>query len=114
MESAWAKNVKSRFIIESPLESITAKQLIQFCREKPFCQIKFIRHCPGTVLGIYDKKEVFIIANPKTDLPSSPALWSNNPSLIALSEDHFEILWLTAMERINGDLRKNEKKGKAT
>jgi hypothetical protein len=31
-------------------------------------------------------------------LPGSPALWSNNPSLIDLAEDHFEILWLTAME----------------
>jgi hypothetical protein len=98
IESAWAKNVKIRFIIESPLESKTAKQLIQFCRENPFCQIKFISHCPTTVLGIYDKKEVFLIASPKTDLPGSPALWSNNPSLIALVNDHFEILWLTAME----------------
>jgi sugar-specific transcriptional regulator TrmB len=98
IESAWAKNVKVRFIIESPLISKTAKQLIQFCRGKPFCQMKFIRYCPKIVLGIYDKKEVFIIVDPKTDLPGSPALWSTNPGLIALAEDHFEILWLTAME----------------
>jgi sugar-specific transcriptional regulator TrmB len=98
IESAWTKNVKIRFIIESPLKSETAKQLIQFCREKPFTQIKFIRYCPTTVLGIYDKKRVFLIVEPKADLPGSPALWSNNPSLIALAEDHFEILWLTAME----------------
>ena len=98
IESAWAKKVKTRFIIESPLESKTAKQLIQFCREKPFCQIKFIPHRPEIVLGIYDKKEVFIIVNPKTDLPRSPALWSNNPGLIAFAEEQFEIMWLTAME----------------
>jgi sugar-specific transcriptional regulator TrmB len=98
IESAWAKNVKIRFIIESPLESKTAKQLIQFCRERPFCQIKFIPHRPVIVLGIYDKKELFIIVNPETDLPGSPALWSNNPGLIALAKDYFEILWLTAIE----------------
>jgi sugar-specific transcriptional regulator TrmB len=98
MESAWAKNVKIRFIIENPLESNTAKQLIQFCREKPFTQIKFIRYCPSVVLGVYDKKEVFIIVDPKTDLPGSPALWSDNSSLIVLAQDYFEILWLTAME----------------
>jgi hypothetical protein len=98
MESAWAKTVKTRFIIESPSESKTAKQLVRFCSEKPSCQVKFVRHYPTIVLGIYDKKEVFIIANPKTDLPGSPALWSTNPSLTALAEDHFEILWLTAME----------------
>jgi sugar-specific transcriptional regulator TrmB len=98
MESAWAKNVKIRFIIENPLESKTAKQLIQFCREKPFTQIKFIRYCPSVVLGVHDKKEVFIIVDPKADLLGSPALWSDNSSLIVLAQDYFEILWLTAME----------------
>jgi sugar-specific transcriptional regulator TrmB len=98
IESAWAKNVKIRFIIQSPSKSKTAKQLVQFCREKPSCQIKFMRDFPRTIFGIFDKKEIFIPANPKTDLQGSPALWSNNPSLIALAEEHFEILWLTAME----------------
>jgi len=98
MDIAWAKNMKIRFIIEKPLESKTAKQLLQFCRAKPFCQLRFIPHYPKTIFGLYDKKEVFIIADSKTDLPGSPALWSNNPSLIDLVQDHFEILWLTAMQ----------------
>jgi sugar-specific transcriptional regulator TrmB len=98
MERAWAKNVKTRFIIEKPLKSKTGKQLIQFYTKKAFCQIKIIPYRPAMVLGIYDKKEVFIIVDPKADLPGSPALWSNNPSLIALTEDYFETLWLTAIE----------------
>jgi sugar-specific transcriptional regulator TrmB len=98
VEAAWAKNVKIRFIIESPLESKTAKQLIQFCRAKPFSQIRVIPHYPKTIFGIYNKKEAFIIAKSKTDLPGSPALWSNNPSLMSVVQDYFEILWLTAME----------------
>ena len=100
MESAWAKKVKVRFIVESPLKSKTAKQMVQFCREKPCCQMKFIRHCPAIVMEIHDKKEVFIIANPKTDLLGSPALWTNNSSLIALAHDYFEIQWLTAIDNI--------------
>ena len=98
MELAWAKNLKIRFIIESPAKSKTAEQMIQFCKEKPSCQIRFIPNHPRTVLGIYDKKEIFIIAFSKTDLPGSPALWSNNFSLIALAEDYFEKLWFTAIE----------------
>jgi hypothetical protein len=98
IEKAWAKKVKSRFIIESPLETKTGKQFIQFCREKPRCQIRFIPRHPKTVFGIYDKKEIFIVAMSKTDLPGSPALWSTNPSLIGLAEDHFELLWLEAMD----------------
>jgi sugar-specific transcriptional regulator TrmB len=100
MESAWAKNVKIRLLIESPSKSKTAKQLLQFFSEKPFCQIKIVRHCPTIVMGIYDKEEVFLVVNPETDLRDSPALWSNNSSLITLAEDYFELLWLTAIEKL--------------
>jgi sugar-specific transcriptional regulator TrmB len=98
IETAWAKNVKIRFIIESPLESKTSKQLIQFCIEKPSSQTRFTPHYPKATFGIYDKKEIYLIAKSKTDLPGSPALWSNNQSLISAMEDYFEILWLTAMK----------------
>ncbi len=98
MEVAWAKNVKIRFIIESPLESKTAEQLIRFCREKPFWQLRFTPDYPETIFGIYDKREIFIILKSKTDLPGSPALWSNNSSLVGLAEGYFEILWLIAMK----------------
>ena len=98
MEKAWAKKVKTRFILEKPLKSKTAKQVIQFFKEKPFCQIRFIPSCPKTKFEIYDKKELFIVLS-KTGLSASPAFWSNNPSLVGLAEDHFEILWLTAMAK---------------
>ena len=98
IETAWAKNVKIRFIIESPLESKTAKQLIQFCKEKPSSQTRFTPHCPKATFGIYDKKEIYLIAKSKTDLPGSSALWSNNQNLISVAQDYFEILWLTAMK----------------
>ncbi len=98
LEAAWAKNVKFRFIIEKPPNNRTAEQLIQYCRQKPFCQIRFVPYYPKTVFGIYDKKEVFIIVFSETDLPGSPALWSNSRSLIAMAEDHFEMLWRTAMK----------------
>jgi hypothetical protein len=98
IELAWRKNVKTRFIIERSLKSKTEKQIIQFCREKPFCQLRFIPHHPETVFGIYDKKELFVVAMSKTDLPGSSALWSKNPSLISLAQNYFEILWLASKE----------------
>lgn len=98
---AWAKNVKFRFILENPGEKTAIKYAMSFCEKSSACQIKFIPAHPKTVLGIYDEKEVFISAEPKKDLADSPALWSNNPSLISLVKDYFEILWLTAMENPN-------------
>jgi sugar-specific transcriptional regulator TrmB len=98
MEIAWKKNLKIRFIIGAPPKNKTGEQLIQFCREKPSCQMRFIPHFPKAIFGIYDEKEIFLVLKSKTDLPSSPALWSKNPTLIALAEDYFDILWLTAMK----------------
>jgi len=99
MENAWEKKVKFKFILESPSECETARQLIHFCKDKPFCQMRFIRDRPAVILGIYDNKEAFIIINPDTDLPGSPALWFNNSSFITLVDEYFKILWLTAMEQ---------------
>jgi len=96
IEKAWTKNVEIRFIVEKPPEDKTSKELVQFFREKPHTQIRFVRGHPNTVFGIYDRKEVYVIVVSKTDLPSSPALWSNDGALIALASDHFEMLWATA------------------
>lgn len=100
MEIAWSKKVRSRFIVGSPPKNKTAKQLIHFCRKNPSCQIRFIHKYPQIILGVYDEKEAFIIANPETDLPGSPALWSNNPSIIALSEAYFKESWKKAIKNI--------------
>jgi hypothetical protein len=44
---------------------------------------------------------VFIILNPKAGLFDSPALWSNNQSLLSVVQDYFNTLWLAAMEEPN-------------
>jgi len=49
-------------------------------------------------MAIYDKKEVFIYVEPTADLTESPALWSNNSSLVAMADGCFETLWNTALE----------------
>ena len=96
---AWDRKVNWRFIVEKPEEISSAEHLIQLSRKSPFCQMRFIPSHPKTVLGIYDKKEIFIILDPTTELPGSPALWSNNQSLISIAQDYFDILWLTSSEK---------------
>jgi len=98
IEDAWAKNVKTRFIIERPLRSKTSEQLIQYCLQKPSCQLRFMQEPAETVFAVYDKKEVLIITISETDLPNSPALWSNNYAMTCLALDHFEMLWRKSSE----------------
>jgi sugar-specific transcriptional regulator TrmB len=97
-ERAWDSGVKFRIVVESPEEGRATEQAMQFCGKSPFCKIRFLPSPPKTVIGIYDKSEVFIVIDPKEGLFDSPALWSNNQSLISVVQDYFEILWITAME----------------
>jgi sugar-specific transcriptional regulator TrmB len=98
LEKAWRRNVVCRFVIELPEKGKIPQEQVSFMKQNPMCRVKYVATHPQTVIGVYDNKEVFIIENPKADLKESPALWSNNSSLISLVKDFFEISWVTAME----------------
>jgi hypothetical protein len=97
-QKAWTKGVKFRLVVESPKESADVELAWHFCQKSPFCNVRFLPRPPRTVLGIYDQKHFFVIVHPRKGLFDSPALWSNNKSLLSVVEDYFEILWVTAME----------------
>jgi len=98
---AWSRGVQFRIVVEAPQNGRAKKKAVEFCGIDPMCNIRFLPDCPKTVLGLYDKKEVFIIVNPKGDLHDSPALWSNNQSLITAIQEYFELLWLISMKYPN-------------
>jgi len=99
-QKAWERGVKFRIIVETPEDGTNTKQIIEFCRKSPLCNLRFLPKHSKTVLSIYDKREAFIIVNPKEGLFDSPALWSNNHSLIAIVNEYFDILWTTATENL--------------
>jgi hypothetical protein len=93
LENAWAKKLRIRVIVEKPPINETAQQIVEYYRQKPATEIRFVEECPETVFGIYDGKEVSLMTVPKTDLKGSPGLWSSNVALISLVKDYFEKLW---------------------
>jgi sugar-specific transcriptional regulator TrmB len=103
-ERAWKRGVHFRIVVESPQEDVARKQAMQFNKKSPFCSIRFLPGKTKTVTGIYDQKEVFIIVNPEEDILDSPALWSNNQSLITAIQEYFDLLWLISMEQPNQEL----------
>jgi sugar-specific transcriptional regulator TrmB len=96
-ERAWARGVEFRFIVESPEGGRLVERVSQFCRKSPACQLRFMDSFPKTVVTIYDKKEVLIIVHPESSLSDSPALWSNDQSLVTLAQEHFDSLWTSSM-----------------
>ena len=61
--------------------------------EYPKLKAKFI-DCNSKVIElIFDDNEVFLITDPGAELLDSPALWSNNCSLIEALTNCFDNLW---------------------
>ncbi len=106
LEKAWHRNVVCRIVIGLPEDESVPLDLLSIFKQSPLCRAKFVSSPLQTVFGVYDRNEFFIIENPHAGLQESPALWSNNSSLISLAKDLFEILWVTAME--NHDYRTDE------
>ncbi len=98
LEKAWRRKVTCRFVVGLSEKEQFSEEQLSFFRKSALCRVKFVVSPIQTVLGVYDRNEIFIIENPQAGLRESPALWSNNSSLIALAKDYFEILWVTAME----------------
>jgi sugar-specific transcriptional regulator TrmB len=94
---ACKRGIEFRIIVENPPERVNF-DLADFCQKNPQFKMKFVSNCPKTILEIYDATEVFIVIDPDTGITES-ALWSNNQSLVALTQDYFNILWLTARDK---------------
>jgi hypothetical protein len=84
--------------VENPEKGIAAEQIMQFCRKNRNYQLKFLENRQERYKGYTIKKEVFIITNPKMDIPASPAFWTNNESIIMITQDYFDSLWSNASE----------------
>lgn len=89
------ENVQNRFLIESPMESEAAKQLIKYYEKKAFCQIKLASKFSKTNFVILDNIKFFMMINMQKDPKTISALWSNNPSLVTLSQKYFDMMWQT-------------------
>ena len=103
---ALSRGVKFR-IVTSTVERVLSPSFLEVGNNDQRIEIRYTRSVRRCAASIMDEKEVFIIAKPMVELSESPALWSNNSSLVNIVEDYFEILWMTALEKpeysINSD-----------
>jgi sugar-specific transcriptional regulator TrmB len=97
-KNALTRKINFRYILETPPTVKLSKQVLGFCKGTS-CKIRFVNYQPKTILGIYDKCKLMLIVDPEGDLPGcSPALWTNNQSLIVLIQEYFDNLWQNAKE----------------
>ena len=97
-EKAMRRGVTIRWIIEKPSDKILS-EIMPIYQKYPLFRYRIVEKSPQTRFGLFDKKEVFIATNPIKCALESSALWTNNPSILRIVCDYFEILWITAIEK---------------
>jgi sugar-specific transcriptional regulator TrmB len=97
-EKALRRGVKIRWIYEKPEDLNSLPECVQALMKNPSFKLRAVPNSLNMKYWIYDTKEVFIATHPKTGVAESPVLRSNNPSLVELAYNYFEIMWITAME----------------
>ena len=94
IKGARLRGVKFRVIIEETGEKEMA--IMEEFWKNPMTEVKYASEITRTFMALYDKKEVFIFTLPEADLKESPALWSNDSSLVGMADTYFELIWSKA------------------
>jgi sugar-specific transcriptional regulator TrmB len=95
-EEALRRGVKMRVVMEKPPQSSSLPRIIKKLGEYPNYNLRFILDPPLAVIGIFDRKRVILDCSSSVGLAECPALWSTNPSYLAVMQNYFEKLWMQA------------------
>jgi sugar-specific transcriptional regulator TrmB len=61
--------------------------------KQTYSETRFVNKKLLVGFTIYDKKELIMLSSPRLPFPKGGGLWSNNSSLVELSQHYFETLW---------------------
>ena len=97
---ALQRGVKIRLIIDKPENIQSFPDIIQAPPKVSSIRVKYVPTIPKIRMGIYDRKDLYLNTKPMGMLKSYNVLWTNNPSVTEALQENFEIMWMTAMEKI--------------
>jgi sugar-specific transcriptional regulator TrmB len=95
---ALKKGVKINIATEQPIQRKAALHIMQRFSKNSKFKVKFASSSQPAVVTVIDDKEAFITMAAEAPLPCAAALWSKNPSLVALARSYFESTWTNSVE----------------
>jgi sugar-specific transcriptional regulator TrmB len=98
LKKAMKRSLKIRIITEKPEDEEQFLKIVQIFQKYPCFKVRYLLAPPQAHIALFDKKEVFINTSITGGLTETPLLWSDNPSLVAVVQDYFDIAWITALE----------------
>ena len=95
---AAKRNITRRFITDEPENGEIVPKIVQVLKKDSFFKLRHIPTRPLTSIVIADQKQIGICTEKTRYSPESPSLFSDNPCLVAILQDYFELLWSKATE----------------
>ena len=90
------KGIRVRGIVSEPKNQRAALRIITNLKKKGSYNVRFIPTQPQAVFSIIDKKEI-LFNTVTTPLPrDTPSIWSNNPCIVSVIQEYFELKWREA------------------
>ena len=94
------RGVKMRVILEKPIDMNQIPEIVNEIKKFPNYELRYILDQPSAIIGIFDEERVIIKTSASVGLAEQPSLWSDNQCLVSVIQDHFEMMWITALEKI--------------
>ena len=99
LRQAFERGVKVHWITESvTLDLSSSLELEQGFLRNPNFRLRTLPQRLEARFGVYDNMEVFIATTRQQNAAESPALWTNNPTIVHILTDYFEMKWNQAQE----------------
>ena len=95
---ALERNVRMRVILEKPKDMNKMPEQVNVLQKFPNYTLRYILDPPEAIVGIFDKKRAIIKTCASGGLAESPSLWTDNPCLLSVISNYFEMLWNTCAD----------------
>jgi sugar-specific transcriptional regulator TrmB len=102
-KKALESRIKIRVIMDKPEDEKSlaqARKLVKDLKKYPSFGIRYILTPPPAIISVYDKKAALVSTSAIGGFAQHPALLLNNPCFLAIIQEYFELMWLTALEEI--------------
>jgi sugar-specific transcriptional regulator TrmB len=93
LDEELSRGIKIKWIIEKNAAINRHHPVLRRYVEKTNFELRVINQPIKTKVTIFDSKEAFIGMVTDSDFTLSPALFSNNSSIVAMAESYFESCW---------------------
>ncbi len=89
---------KIKIVTQQPSNPESLPKDIQKLMQHPNFEVRYVNCLPSTIVAIFDEKEANILLATDKSPSETPLLMTNNPVLVELACNFFQIMWANAME----------------